>query len=107
MADTKVETKVETNVETKAPAPAAPVTGDSIPEQRKPRRSPKAAKDSGDGLSAALVEKEFQAFISKLQAKYPSNMLAYQVSNLSEVSEFKFITKHHGNNVEYIFYDMK
>merc|ERR1712062_350717 len=45
------------------------------------------AKDSGDGLSAALVEKEFQAFISKLQAKYPSNLLAYQVSNLYEGME--------------------
>ena len=80
MADTKVETKVETN-------PPAAVTADTTPEQRKPRRSPKAAKDSGDVLSAAIVEKEFQAFVSKLQAKYPSNMLAYQVSNLSEVSE--------------------
>ena len=75
MADTKVETIT---------TPAAPVVTE---EQRKPKRSPKAAKDSGDALSAAQVEKEFHDFISKLQAKYPRNMLAYQVSNLSEVSE--------------------
>ena len=80
MADTKVETKVETN-------PPAAVTADTTPEQRKPRRSPKAAKDSGDALSAAVVEKEFQTFVSKLQTKYPGNMLAYQISNLSEVRE--------------------
>ena len=78
MADTKVET---TN-----PIPTA--AGDTVPEQRKQtKRSPKAAKDSGEVLSAAVVEKEFHAFISKLQAKYPSNLLAYQVSNLYEVSE--------------------
>ena len=95
MADTKVDTKpvTETEVET-------------TPE-RKQKRSPKATKDSGESLNAAVVEKEFHAFLSKLQSKYPSNMLAYQVSNLSEVSELKLVTKHHGNNVEYIFYDMK
>ena len=86
MADTKVETN---------PTAAATdaVSGDVIPEQRKQtKRSRKAAKDSGDALSAAVVEKEFQVFVSKLQSKYPSNMLAYQISNLSEVSE-REITK--------------
>lgn len=82
MADTKVET---TNP---IPTAADAVSGDTVPEQRKQtKRSPKAAKDSGEVLSAAVVEKEFHAFISKLQAKYPSNLLAYQVSNLYEVSE--------------------
>ena len=79
MADTKVETN--------PPAAGAAVPADTVPEQRKQRRSPKAARDSGSALSAAIVEKEFHAFISNLQAKYPGNMTAYQVSNLSEVSE--------------------
>lgn len=80
MADTKVET---------VPAAADAVSGDTIPEQRKQtKRSPKAAKDAGDVLNAAVVEKEFQAFIGNLQTKYPSNLLAYQLSNLSEVSDY-------------------
>ena len=91
MADTKVDTKpvTETEVET-------------TPE-RKQKRSPKATKDS-EALNAAVVEKEFHAFLSKLQSKYPSNMLAYQVSNLSEVS---LDNQYYSSNVEYIFYDMK
>jgi len=71
MSDTKVESPIKTKTTTEG-------DGEITPE-RKPRRSPKA-----DVLNAAAVEKEFQAFISKLQSKYPSNLLAYQVSNFSE-----------------------
>ena len=83
MADTKVDTKVDTKPDTK---PATEAEVETTPE-RKQKRSPKATKESGESVNAAIVEKEFHNFISKLQSKYPTNMLAYQVSNLSEVSQ--------------------
>ena len=90
MADAKVENKMTSEVEVETT------------QERKPKRSPKAPRDSGDTLNAGAVEKEFHSFVSRLQTKYPGNMLAYQLSNLSEVSQTI-----RSRNVEYIYYDMK